>query len=303
MNTASHPLSSCNTMQLQEIVNTIVKAVAPEHIFLLGASCMRHQLYNIFSDSPATYGEVTHYDLLVLLPATEKRSPDEVQDIIENKCRAHTPVTAIIFFASQFNELLATGHSFCCGAYASSLHLYDSGRVALRDPCFPQRSLLHSQAKEVFAKWFGGAQEFFAGAELYLMRRQLKMAAFMLHQVAERCYVGLIQVMTGYRAGTHNLDKLLRYAKSFSADLCQLFPRNNEKEEHLFRQLQKAYIHSRYKDDYTVSEQDLLTLKERLSSLLAVVKKVCEKRIASLSQPGYSIQQPPAASTAGLVQA
>lgn len=284
MNTALHPLSSCNTMQLQEIVNIIVKAVSPEHIFLLGANFTRHQLYNIFSESPATYGQVTHYDLLVLLPADEKRSPDEVQDVIENRCRAHTPVTAIIFYMNQFNELLAAGHSFCCEVYESALSVYDAEHVLLREPRFPERTALELQAKEVFAKWYGGAEEFFAGAELYLMRKQLKMAAFMLHQVAERCFVGLIQVMTGYRAGTHNLDKLLRYARSFSAELCLLFPRNNEKEEQLFRQLQKAYIHSRYKDDYSVSEQELLTLKDRLAKMLDVVKQVCEKRIASLGE-------------------
>lgn len=282
MSTALHPLSSCNTMQLHEIVNIVVKAVSPEHIFLLGASFTRHQLCSIFSEAPATYAQVSHYDLLVLLPADEKRSPDEVQDIIENRCRAHTPVTATIFYMNQFNELLAAGHSFCCEVYASALSVYDAGRVSLREPCFPERAQLQLQAKEVFAKWHGGAEEFFAGAELYIARKQLKMAAFMLHQVAERCYVGLIQVMTGYRAGTHNLDKLLRYARSFSAELWQLFPRNNEKEEQLFRQLQKAYIHSRYKDDYSVNEQELLTLKERLANMLKVVKQLCERKIALL---------------------
>jgi uncharacterized protein len=284
MSTALHPLSSCNTMQLQEIVNIIVKAVSPEHIFLLGAGFTRRQWYNIFSEQPATCAQVTHYDLLVLLPEEEKRSPDEVQDVIENRCRAHTPVTATIFFTEQFNDLLVESHPFCCEVFASALVVYDRERVPLHEPCYPLRVELEQHAKEAFAKWLGGAQEFFAGAELYLARKQLKMAAFMLHQVAERCYVGLIQVMTGYRAGTHNLDKLFRYARSFSAEICQLFPRNNEKEEQLFRQLQKAYIHSRYKDDYAVSEQELLTLKDRLAVMLDVVKRICEKRIASLGE-------------------
>lgn len=284
MSTALHPLSSCNTMQLREIVNIIVKGVSPEHIFLLGANFTRQQLFNVFSETPAVYSQVTHYDLLVLLPEEEKRSPDEVQDIIENRCRSHTPVTAIIFYAKQFNDLLADGHPFCCEVFSSALSIYDSGRVVLDEHHFPTRTEVQQLAKEVFAKWYGGAQEFFAGAELYLTRKQLKMAAFMLHQVAERCYVAVIQVMTGYRAGTHNLDKLFRYARSFSAELCQIFPRNNEKEDQLFRQLQKAYVHSRYKDDYLINEQDLLTIKNRIAAMLDVVKRVCEKRIALLGE-------------------
>lgn len=282
MNFAIHPFAPCNTPQLQTVLQVIIQSVSPEHIFLLGTAYTRRQLYSIFTATPASCQQVTHYDLLVLLPQADKRNTDELQDIIENRCKPHTPVTVIIFNVQQFNHQLTTAHPFACNVHQHALHAYDAGRTPLLEPHHPDNSLLQLQAKQAFDKWHRLAQEFMTGAELYAMRRQFAMAAFMLHQVAERSYVELIQVTTGYRAGTHNLDKLSRYAKSFSANINQLFPRNNEQEEHLFRQLQKAYIHSRYKDDYTITEPEVLELLVRVKKLLQLSGELCEEKIASL---------------------
>jgi uncharacterized protein len=282
MNSAIHPLAPCNNAQLQCIVQVIVKAASPEHILLLGACYTRQQLYNIFCDTVTACQQVTHYDLLVLLRENDHRNPDEVQDMIENRCRAHTPVTVIVFDIKRFNELLANGHPFCCDACTSALHVYDGGKVKLAKPNPCNGASLQLQARQAFSKWHNMAQEFLAGAELYLMRKQFALAAFMLHQVAERSYVELIQVMTGYRAGTHNLDKLSRYAKSFSANIALVFPRNNEKEERLFRQLQKAYIHSRYKDDYVITAQEVEELMVRVKKLLELAGQICERKIEGM---------------------
>lgn len=282
MNFAIHPFAPCNTPQLQTVLQVIIKSVSPEHIFLLGTSYTRQQLYSIFTEAPTSCQQVTHYELLVLLPPTDKRNIDELQDIIENRCKPYTPVTVIILNVQQFNHQLTNAHPFACNVHAHALHVYNAGSTALAQPNRPDNSSLQLQARQAFDKWHRLAQEFMAGAELYTMRRQFAMAVFMLHQVAERSYVELIQVMTGYRAGTHNLDKLSRYAKSFSADVHLLFPRNNEQEEHLFRQLQKAYIHSRYKDDYVITEQEVRELLLRVKKLLRLSGEVCEIKIASM---------------------
>lgn len=282
MNSAIHPLAACNNAQLKAVINVIVKAASAEHIFLLGACYTRQQLYNIFSGAVSATQQVTHYDLLVVLPENDRRNADEVQDLLESRCRTHTPVTAIIFDIRRFNELLRSGHAFCCNVHAHALHVYNSGRAALSQPNPCNEAILQLQAQQAFSKWHTVAQEFMAGAELYFMRKQFAMAAFMLHQVAERSYVELMQVMTGYRAGTHNLDKLARYAKSFSAAISQIFPRNNDKEEHLFRQLQKAYIHSRYKDDYVITGPEVQELLARVKKLLELAGEICERKIEAL---------------------
>ncbi|HEY0677044.1 MAG TPA: HEPN domain-containing protein [Chitinophagaceae bacterium] len=283
MNSAIHPLASCKTGQLQEIVQIIVKAVGPEYVYVLGVWYTRQQSYNIFSENDVSFQQVSHYDLLVLLPAGDRRNIDEVQDIIESRCRLHTPVTTIIFSVSHFNELSASGHPFCQMVYSEALMVYESGHSALAAPQTLNSSRMHVIAAQAYEKWIEGASEFLAGAGLYIMRKQWNMAAFMLHQAAERSYVAMIQVITGYRAGTHNLEKLYRYARNYSAGIYQLFPRNNEKEERLFRQLQKAYIHSRYKDDYNITGPEIQELADRVTKLLELVKQVCEIKLSALS--------------------
>jgi uncharacterized protein len=284
MNFTIHPLANCNNEQLQTVVQAIVRSVAAEHIFLLGACFSRRQFYNIFGEGVTSSQQVKHYDMLVLLPENDRRNPDEVQDIIENKCRTHTPVTVIVFDVKRFNELILSGHPFCCQVVSAGLHVHDAGKVQLAQPKPNSKVNLQLQARQAFNKWHEVAQEFMAGAELYFNRKQFAMAAFMLHQVAERSYVELVQVITGYRAGTHNLEKLSRYAKSFSADIALVFPRNTDKEERLFRQLQRAYIHTRYKDDYVITASEIEELMVRVKKLLELSGEACERKIAALGK-------------------
>jgi len=94
------------------------------------------------------------------------------------------------------------------------------------------------------------AQEFLAGADLYRIREQNKMSAFMLHQAAEHALLTLLKLTTGLHVNTHNLDKLIRSCSMVSYKLPEVFNRNNEQNERLFQLLQKAYIDTRYKDSY-----------------------------------------------------
>jgi hypothetical protein len=62
-----------------------------------------------------------------------------------------------------------------------------------------------------------------------------------------------------------------------------IFPRNSDREERLFQLIQKAYIGTRYKEDYKVIVEHLLVLTERVRALEELVK---EARKASLKNVG-----------------
>src|SRR5690606_7499001 len=96
------------------------------------------------------------------------------------------------------------------------------------------------------------------------VRKQHKMAAFMLHQSAEQALRTLLKMGTGYHANTHSIDRLLRYGSLVAYQLPQLFPRQTDQEKRLFNLLQKAYIDTRYKEDYKITDNELLTLTERI---------------------------------------
>ena len=116
--------------------------------------------------------------------------------------------------------------------------------------------------------------EFLAGADLYRIREQNKMAAFMLHQATENVLHSILKITTGLHFNTHNIDKLIRYCSMVSYNIADIFSRSNEKNERIFQLLQKAYIESRYKEDYTIRTDELITLTEKVRTLMDILKNV-----------------------------
>ena len=114
-----------------------------------------------------------------------------------------------------------------------------------------------------------------AGADLYRIREQNKMAAFMLHQAAEHALHTFLKIKAGIYFNTHNIDKLIRYSSMVSNMLPEIFPRNNDKNERLLQLPNKAYFETRYKDDYSISTTDLMTITERLRKLQDFMANLC----------------------------
>jgi HEPN domain-containing protein len=105
------------------------------------------------------------------------------------------------------------------------------------------------------------------------------MAAFMLHQAAEQALIVLLKIMTGLHLNTHSIDRLIRCCALISDKFSGIFPRNNEKNERLFQLIQKAYIDTRYKEDYCICIDNLLILTERVRALEKLVKDVCSSSL------------------------
>jgi HEPN domain-containing protein len=272
-------LSHYQSDQLQEVIHIVIKATSPDKIFLLGAAQNCYTEESIFNSAPVLWQQVTHYYLMVLTKQNDGRCFDALHDVIESRCRHVTPVTVFIEAVHIFNQWINTGHPFANSIARDGMLLYDAGVVQLDMPCIEINEPDMAQQRKEFVRWDNHVSEFLAGTELYLLRKQFGLAAFLLHQAAEHACTVLLKLMTGYRAGTHNLDKLFRYCRPFSAELAQLFPRNTEKENNLFQLLQKAYVHGRYRDDYVVTEKELLVLTERVKQLQHIVRQIATSKL------------------------
>lgn len=245
----------------QCLVDSIVKAVNPEMIFLLGAAVYHRSSKSIFQTSAAVSQYMTDHILLVLLENLDNREPHEWQDKIENQ---GMPVTSIVLSVYTFNEWLKAGHRFAVNVQQSAEIIYDSGKHPLQGS---STATPHDEQIGIEKYWRDGitkAKEFLAGSELYRIRKQYAMAAFMLHQSAEQSLHTLLKVGTGYHANTHNIERLLRYAGLVSDQLSNIFPQKTEADKQLFHLLQKAYSDVRYKADYTISYDQLLCLTEKV---------------------------------------
>ncbi|SDD77733.1 HEPN domain-containing protein [Niabella drilacis] len=244
----------------QQLTDVIIKTTTPDMIFLLGAMLHRKRSESIFNESAPYSQQLSDCTLLILLPNLANKELHEWQDKIENHCGAILPVTTLVLATPTFVEWLQACLPFALSVWRHAPVLYDTGHICRED--IPELKAPISN-KDAIKQWEDGlskAREFLAGAELYRVRKQHKMAAFMLHQSAEQALRALLKAGTGYHANTHSIDRLLRYSSLVAHQLPEIFPRQTEQDKRLFNLLQKAYIDTRYKEDYKITDEELLTL-------------------------------------------
>lgn len=271
--TIYHMFKDAHSFSQQRLVDIIVHAANPAMIFLLGASLYRRRSESIFQQSAPTSQHMADYFLLILMEDFNNKEAHEWQDKIETHCKALMPVTTLVLQKHIFEDWLKDGHPFATSVQQSAVVIYNSGSYNL--PVSQANNNVTSKEREKhLAEGLTKTKEFLAGSELFRIRKQYAMAAFMLHQSAEQALGTLLKVGTGYHANTHSIDRLLRYAGLVSYQLADIFPQKTEEEKGLFNLLQKAYIDTRYKEDYKIGTDDLLCLTEKVRRIHEIVEDV-----------------------------
>lgn len=268
--------------QLDLVVKIIVESVQPEKIILFGSYARGKWVDDKHMEGHILHEYVSDYDILVVTRRGDERNEFDVQEMVEARCNFHTPVTVIVHGIDYVNSRLSEGHYFFSDIKKEGILLFDLGNIPLAE----QKDLSASERKNIaqddFNYWYGDAVKFVKGAMLFANDKDLNMAAFMLHQAAERTYNAAILVFTGYKPRTHNLNKLLKLCRDFSPELATVFSNNTKEEAHLFNLLKKAYIDARYKKQYVITEGELRTLIEKIGKLQVITEKICIEKIASL---------------------
>ncbi|WP_290794155.1 HEPN domain-containing protein [Flavihumibacter sp. UBA7668] len=129
------------------------------------------------------------------------------------------PVTTLVLQTSTFVEWLQRGLPFAMVTWQQAPVLYDAGSIGREVIWEPNEKNNSNESTKQWEEGLTKAKEFLAGSELYRIRKQHKMAAFMLHQSAEQALRTLLKVGTGYHANTHSIDRLLRYGSLVSYQL------------------------------------------------------------------------------------
>lgn len=259
--------------QEAKLVAMITEAVAVEKIYMLGSTLMQQRTESIFLTDAPSCRKVGHYWLLVLVDKDCGHSDSYVQDKIENNCQHFVPVTVIVLHTAQFNNWLTEGHRFACTVMKIAVMLYDSNHTTLATPNTINEEAGKTIIQSYCTQGINKVNEFIAGADLYHIRKQNRMAAFMLHQAAEHALHTIFKKATGLHINTHNIDKLLRYCTMVNYKIPAIFPRENEADKRLFGLLQKAYIDTRYRDDFIISSSDVLSITERVRALQEIMQE------------------------------
>jgi HEPN domain-containing protein len=223
--------------------------------------------------------------LLVVSRQGDRRSDYELQDLLENRCREVAQVTVLVHDIAYVNRRLLEGQYFFYSAVREGIQLYDvAGGTPFVRAEVPDWSAVRSLAKRDFERWGQQARAFHRSAEFNYKDGEGRVAVFLLHQAAEQIYQAILLAFTGYKPTTHNLDKLRRYTNRFSLELAMVFPRDNQEEDGLFRLLLSGYVDARYKEDFSITQEQVGILLERVGLLLAIAERICGNHFVRLKK-------------------
>lgn len=254
-----------------KISRHIVQVAPAVRIFLLGTRTANYSTQNIFTSDLLSGESTEHYYLLVLVRRNREASNNCVQDRIETVCSPICPVTAFVIDFEQFNNWLLEGHHFAFQVKSKAKLLFEDLSISFGDVNEIDLMTIKEFQKAAYCKGYNIMQEFLAGADLYRVRQQNKMAAFMLHQAAESAMLTILKIFLGLTVNSHNLDKLIRYSSLATNSVADIFKRDTENDKRLFQLLQRAYIETRYREDYSITITDLLTITGKIRLLQEVL--------------------------------
>ena len=87
-------------------------------------------------------------------------------------------------------------------------------------------------------------------------------------------------VLTLYSPKSHKLNFLRSHCEEIAPELIAAWPRDDKFSRRCFELLRLAYVNARYSPHYKVSDEELTWLGEHVAELQALVKSVCEQRLA-----------------------
>lgn len=283
MKTSLSYLPQIKQDQILHIVDIIKAIVDPEMIILYGSYAKGNYKEHRYRASDGTEYEFrSDYDFLIVT----KNNPSNVNDI-DDKINAQIPddypdLGIEIHEIDYINEGLEFGQYFFSDIVNEGILLYTTDQLKFAVP----KELTNDDKKQIaqryFDIWFEKGVALLHTVKFNLDHRELKLAAFLLHQTAESFYYTTLLVFTGYKPKTHNLKRLRKQVKTLSEELFLLFGvENNKTEKHLFDLLKRGYIDARYRQDYFITEDEALKLYERLERMKVIVESISRLQIQS----------------------
>lgn len=274
--TIYHLFNESFCFRQERLTSIIVEVAKPDMIFLLGGSLHRRRSESIFCTTAPTSQHTADYFLLILMKDLSNKEIHEWQDKIEQHCKAEMLVTTIVLQTSTFKEWLKANHPFALTVWQSMVPVYDAGNLSLTTSIDSTQIVDQKDLEKQYTEGLNKSKEFLAGAELFRLREQNKMAAFMLHQSAEQALRTMMKIGTGFHSNTHSIDRLIRYASLVSYQLPDVLPQKTDQDKRLFNLLQQAYIDTRYKEDYKICTLELLSLTEKVEWIQKILTNVGE---------------------------
>lgn len=231
------------------------------------------------------------YDLLVVVDHEDLTDVPEFWIKTEERLLAElssgenlrTPVSVVYHSLDDVNEKLRLGRYFFIDILRDGIALYEEPGHPFEKPhpLSPEQAL--AETREYFEEWFESALQFYRQYEHAVADNAPKVAAFDLHQTAERLYHCLFLVRTLYSPKTHNLNRLRSMSEEIEPRLKAIWTSETKFERRCYELLRAAYVKARYSRHYRITAEELDWLGGRIAALRDLVRTICEERIETLA--------------------
>lgn len=253
-----------NDHKIDELLPIILKIGNTEIIFILGSKIIAEHTISAFAENSVRNYPSEHW-LLILIDDDEKRHKI-FQDQIEQKCADIIPVVCILTQFKTFFQRFKNGNRFARKVVEDCSIIYNKNKVveewkSLSGEIEPSSFTVDAPLNP------GLFKEYLAGADLYTIRKQYRLAIFMFHQAAELLLTTFIEKQTSLQLHTHNINHLSNYLSFLYPTTAEQFRGTTAFEKECFRLLQKSYTAARYDADFTVSYKHLQIIQIKLKLL------------------------------------
>lgn len=258
-----------------------------EMIILFGSYARGTFVEDKYVEKGITYEYKSDYDLLIILSKNGQANADSFIQSVSGKLdelNLPTPINPIFHGIEFVNHELREGNYFFAEIKRDGVLLFTTNRYQLEEQREFSPKDTQEKAQKYFDEWFESAEGFYKHFGYAMKDGDTKIAAFQLHQAAERYYGTLQLVFTLNKPKTHDIEILGKLAKSIDMEFGKVFPRATVLERQRFNLLKRAYVEARYNIDYKISKEDLEYLSERVKLLRDLTEQVCKKKIEGFTK-------------------
>jgi len=282
-----HELERVRDILLEEFEKAIARCTQPHKrngkvykIILFGSYARSDWV-----DEPEN-GYQSDFDLLIVVSHDDLTDIADYWYVAEDRIARDPaigrPVNIIVHSLDQVNSALSRGEYFWVDIARDGIALYELPCHALATPKALTPADALRMAREYYDEWNESAGDFFQSAEDAIGRGKNKLAAFMLHQAAERLYICFLLVRTLYFPRSHNIKFLRSLAEDKEPRLVEAWSRATRQDRARFERLKRAYVEARYSASYAITREDLDLLAMSITKLRDIVAAVSQERLAEL---------------------
>lgn len=233
-------------------------------------------------------GYQSDFDLLVIVSHPDLTDIADYWYVAEDKIlRDDTvarPVNIIVHSLGEVNQALSRGEYFWVDIARDGIALYELAGNSLATPQPLTAADAYEMAARYHVDWKSKCDSALKGAAFYLAERDVKDAAFTLHQAAERAYCWFLLVWKLYFPRSHNIKFLRSLAEDSEPRLIEAWPRATRPDRRRFELVKRAYVEARYSASYEISVEDLEAITTSVRQLRDIVEEVCRERIEALRE-------------------